>query len=181
MSDSNGIKQKLQERVKELNGLYALLNVINKPGATVEKVFQTLLDLIPPAWQYPEITAARIIFEGKEYKTNNFQDTEWKQSSIIVVDDEIMGSIEVCYLQQQVEDYEGPFLKEERNLIEGLKQQLVNFIKRSKAESVAKEYTEELEKLNQFMTDREDRMIELKQEVDELRTKLNLPTKYGYL
>jgi len=41
----------------------------------LEDILQAILDLIPPAWQYPEITCARIIFNGYEFTTKNYKNS----------------------------------------------------------------------------------------------------------
>ena len=76
-----------------------------------------MVNLLPAGWQYPEIACARIIFEGKEYKTDNFKETAWKQASEIIVHDKNIGAVEVFYLEERPIIAEGPFLKEERDLI----------------------------------------------------------------
>ena len=61
----------LRERLKELNCLYNLTNIVKNTSISFEDSIQKIVELIPPAWQYPEITCARIVIEGKEYKTKN--------------------------------------------------------------------------------------------------------------
>ncbi|GAJ16942.1 unnamed protein product, partial [marine sediment metagenome] len=75
----------LGERVKELNCLYGISKVLEKSGISLEKIVQGTADLIPPASQYPEITCARIILDGQEYKTEKFRETIWKHASDIMV------------------------------------------------------------------------------------------------
>ncbi len=88
----------LGERIKELNCLYGVSNLVEKPGATLEEIIQGTLDLIPPSWQYPEITCARVILNDQVYKTDNFEETEWKQARDIIVNNEQVGSLEVYYV-----------------------------------------------------------------------------------
>jgi PAS domain S-box-containing protein len=73
--------------------------------------------LRPPAWQYPDIAAARITFDGKVFKTRNFRKTRWTQSADIVVGGERAGKAEVSYLKKMPKEKEGPFVEEERKLI----------------------------------------------------------------
>jgi two-component sensor histidine kinase/PAS domain-containing protein len=62
--------------------------------------------------------------EDQEYKTDNFKETVWKQASDIVAHGERIGTVEVCYLGQKPEIDEGPFMKEERDLIDALARRL---------------------------------------------------------
>ena len=123
----------LGERVKELNCLYGISNLVEKPDISLEEIFQGLVDLIPPSWQYPEITCSRIILEDKEYKTENFKETNWKQSSEIFVTGKRVGVLELCYLEEKPEINEGPFLKEERSLIDAITERLGHIIERIQA------------------------------------------------
>ena len=120
----------LDERVKELNCLYGISSLVEKPGISLEEIFQGLVDLIPPSWQYPEITSARILLEDKEYKTENFKETSWKQSSEIIATGKRLGVLEICYLEEKPEIDEGPFLKDERNLIDAITVRLGRIIER---------------------------------------------------
>ncbi len=114
----------LDERVKELNCLYGISKIRERNDIAFEEMLQEIVDLIPPSWQYPETTCARIIIEGQEYKTKNFKETVWKQTSNIIVHDERIGIFEICYLEEKPESDEGPFLKEERSLISAIAERL---------------------------------------------------------
>jgi len=135
----------LGERVKELNCLYGISNLVDNPDISLEDIFQGVVDIIPPSWQYPEITCSRIILEDEEYKTVNFKETGWKQSSEIFVTGKRMGTLEVCYLEERPEIYKGPFLKEERHLIDEITDRLGIIIDRKRAEEAIRRAKDELE------------------------------------
>jgi len=101
----------LDERVKEWNCLYGISKIRERSDIAFEEMFQEIVDLIPSSWQYPEITYERIIIEGQEYKTKNFKETIWKQTSNIVVHGKRSGILEIFYLEEKPESDEGPFLK----------------------------------------------------------------------
>ncbi len=107
----------LNERVKELNCLYGISHLVEKRGISLEEIIKGTVDLIPSSWQYPEITCARIILGDLKFKTNNFRKTEWRQACDIIAHDELSGTVEVYYLEGKPACHEGPFLKEERTLI----------------------------------------------------------------
>ena len=117
------------ERVKELRCLYAFSNLLESPGISLPKIFQGLIGIIPGGWQYPEITCARIVLQDQVFKTANFKETVWKQVSPIVVDGEDVASLEICYLEERPEYHEGPFLREERDLLNALTSRLGQTIK----------------------------------------------------
>ena len=64
----------LRERVKELTCLYSLAQLTEHSGISLAEVLQGTVELLPPAWQYPEITAGRIVFDGQVYMTINFRE-----------------------------------------------------------------------------------------------------------
>lgn len=131
----------LRERVKELNLLYSVSELLRQPELSLVYTLKRVADLIPQAWQYPGITCARILLDEQAFQTDNFRETQWKQASPIIVDGKEAGSIEVCYLEERSECDEGPFLKEERGLIKVVSERLGASIeqKRTDAELRARE------------------------------------------
>ena len=93
----------LKERVKELNCLYGIAEQIERSGNSIEMLLQGIVELFPGSWQYPEITVARILFEGKEYVTSNFRNTCWKQAANIKVGGKEVGVVEVYYIEEKPE------------------------------------------------------------------------------
>lgn len=124
----------LKERIKELRCLYGVANLLQDSNISEEMFIQKVLKLIPPAWQFPAITCSRIIFESKEYRSNKFRETRWKQSSDIIQSGMKVGAIEVYYLKKKPIESEGPFLREERDLIDALSKQIGLFIERKRAD-----------------------------------------------
>jgi PAS domain S-box-containing protein len=141
----------LGESVKELNCLYGLSKLIEKPEISIDQVFAGIIELIPPSWQYPDICAAKITCCNKEYKTANYKVTSWTQSSDIKKYGEKIGAIEVTYLQEKPVIDEGPFLKEERLLINALSERLGKVIERLEAEKSLKENEEKYRTLFETM------------------------------
>jgi two-component sensor histidine kinase/CheY-like chemotaxis protein/ligand-binding sensor protein len=124
----------LGERIKEISCLYEIDEIGRKERLTVEEVLEKAVRIIPPGWQYPEITGSCITFENRKYKTKNFKKTKWMQRVDIIVNAKKAGLVEVCYLKEKPEDYEGPFLKEERNLIDAVVKRLAQTIEHKRAE-----------------------------------------------
>jgi hypothetical protein len=109
----------LSERVKEISCLYSVISFLsNKKYASEEEKIHDILRIIPTGWQYPEDTCVQIILEGKEYKTDNFKETPWRQTAEILVNGEPKGILAVSYLQEKPAKDEGPFYMEERTLID---------------------------------------------------------------
>jgi len=129
----------VNERIKELNCFFSLSKLIERPGISLAEILQGTVGLLPPGYQYSDITCARIVFENKEFKTENFKITKWKQSVGIKVHGKKAGYVEVYYLQDKPRDYEGPFLKEERRLITAIAERLGKIAERKEAEEQLKE------------------------------------------
>jgi PAS domain S-box-containing protein len=122
--EKDNLINQLNERVKELDCLYGVSKIVDMHEHSLGATFQKTADLIPNSWQYPEVTCDRIVFDGKEYRSGNFLETKWAQSSDIVISGQKRGFIQVCYLDERPDNREGPFLEEERHLINGLSRQL---------------------------------------------------------
>jgi len=143
----------LGERVKELNCLYGISELVEKPDIASEEIIQGTVNLIPSAWQYPEITCARVILEGEEFRTEDFRETTWKQASDIVVHGQRIGAVEVYYLEERPESDEGPFLEQERALISAIAARLGETIERKQAEDALRESQERLARFMNAATD----------------------------
>jgi PAS domain S-box-containing protein len=124
----------LGNRNKELNCLYGLSKLIEEKGDSTDHVFQGTVELIPNAWQYPEITCARLIVENKEFSTPNWKETRIKQVADINVLGVPAGRLEICYLEQPPKNNGEPFLQEERDLANAIVQRLGRMIERKRAE-----------------------------------------------
>jgi len=134
--------KELDERVKELNCLYGISNVVEKRDISLNAIFQGIVEIIPSSWQYPEITCSRIIFEDDKYISKGFKETVWKQSQEIYAHGKPVGNIEVYYLEEKPEINEGPFLKEERDLIDAIAGRSGRIVERKRAEKALRESEE---------------------------------------
>ncbi len=117
-------EQALGERVKELGCLYRLSMLSSQHNLNLEDFLGEAVELLPPSWQYPEITCARIVYQDKIFATDDFTSTPWKLSSQLHVRGRQVGLIEVYYREEKPELAEGPFLMEERLLIDEIALQI---------------------------------------------------------
>ncbi len=107
----------LQERAKELNCLYEVEQILSRFDIPMDEALQQIVDVIPPGWQYPDICCAVIDVEDRRFETRPFTPTTWVLSADILVQDDIVGSLSVWYLEKRPKEDIGPFLKEEDRLI----------------------------------------------------------------
>jgi len=116
----NRLVEELKERAKELNCLYAVQEALSKPGLNTDDALTKIIEVIASGWQFPEICVSRIRIGEKVYQSSGFQETKWSLHSDIIVQDQKRGKISIFYTEEKPEEDEGPFLLEERRLINTL-------------------------------------------------------------
>ncbi|MFY9942988.1 MAG: sigma-54-dependent Fis family transcriptional regulator [Desulfobacterales bacterium] len=129
----------LAERIKELNCLYGISNLLENHGVSLSWIMQRAVELIPAAWQYPQNACARILLDGEEYTSRNFKATPWRQSTTIILNDEPVGGVDVFYLQAPPENPAGPFLEEEERLLRAIGERLSKVLWLKRSEEALKE------------------------------------------
>ena len=107
----------LHERLKELRCLFAVSNSLST-RRSLSEVFEDTVHALVAGFQYPEITRARLQYGEVEVTSHRFEDTPWRLASGIVVDGVERGRIEVFYTEERPEAGVGPFLGEERDLVD---------------------------------------------------------------
>lgn len=142
--DPAKVEVALLERIKELNCMYGMAILAERYSDSIEDFLRNLINILPPSWQYPEITCARILFDGKTYKSRGFNSSKWRQSSRILMYNEPMGEVEVFYLEERPPEDEGPFLKEERLLLDAIAEQIGKTAVRISAEQELRELNKQL-------------------------------------
>jgi len=143
-SDPEKVEIALRERIKELNCLYGMTQLAERYSDSIEDFLGELVDFLPPSWQYPEITCARISFKGKTFKSKGFQVTRWRQSSQIALYNETVGEVGVFYLKERPPADEGPFLHEERVLLDAIAHRIGATAMRISAEQELQEINKQL-------------------------------------
>ncbi len=124
----------LRERVKELTCMYNIANLAVSGYRITDHFLQQAAELLPPAYLYPEITQARIVLDAKTFQTTGFQESRHSQRADIVTGDFKRGMVEVVYLEPRPELDEGPFLAEERRLLDSVAREIALTIERRQAE-----------------------------------------------
>lgn len=127
-NDHNQELWALKERAKELRCLYNVAAALSRRDEAPQIVFQWVLDAIPPGWQFPEDTTARIEYLGRTHALPDFVDTPWRLSSPISIWRTSLGAIEVHYKTEKPVAWEGPFLKEERHLLDNIAHRLGEYL-----------------------------------------------------
>jgi signal transduction histidine kinase len=105
-------------------------------------LIEEIASLLPPAWQYPGIAAARVQLGEVEFRTPNFRSSRWSQKAEFTATDGRKGLVEVIYLAERPVAAEGPFLVEERKLINGVAAALKGYWERKRLEAEVLEISE---------------------------------------
>ena len=125
---------RLKERNKELGCLYQITELINDPNNSLDFVLQEAINILSSSYLYPEFACGRIFYGGKEYTTENFKKTEWKHDfQVDLADKNEKLTVEVYYLKEMPSMDDGPFLKEEKNLLETVGREMVTYLNRNQA------------------------------------------------
>jgi signal transduction histidine kinase len=135
----------LNHRIKELNCLYNISAITEEPDASLKNMLQPIVDLVPTAFQYPDITCAKIIMDGQGFCTKNFSLSPWKLSTDIFANNNRIGFIEVYYLEEKPIVQDGPFTKEEKALIKAISEQISRIVERKQAEDALENLNRTLE------------------------------------
>ncbi|MFP4248808.1 MAG: PAS domain S-box protein [Armatimonadota bacterium] len=111
----------LRERVKEMRALHQVAHLSGDHDRPLNEVVQDLVDVLPVSWQWSEVATGRVELEGSVYEAGQAEEPPVaRQSAAVTVDGDRIGQVEVRYHEERPEEDEGPFLAEERALIDAV-------------------------------------------------------------
>ncbi|MBW2732391.1 MAG: PAS domain S-box protein [Deltaproteobacteria bacterium] len=120
----------LRQRVKELTCLQRISKTIHREGIRTMEILEESVCALSVSWLHPESTVARIRIGDEVRSTGDVALCVATQVAQIRVAGKNSGTVEVGYLDEQPEADEGPFLREERNLIDAVAGLLGNALTR---------------------------------------------------
>ncbi len=126
----------LEDRVKELNCLYEVEELLRESDLGLDEILHRIAMLIPPAFQYPEICRAKITYRSKVFSSRSIKNSLWALSSDIVLQDQVVGSICVCYDEEKPELDVGPFLTDEKRLLDSVATRISHYLMYQKLKAV---------------------------------------------
>ena len=148
----NRSRFELRERVKELTCMYNLASLSASSEGHADRFLQAAAELLPPAYLYPEIARARIVFDSGDYRTAGAGEPVAVQRADIVIGDLKRGLVEVGYLESRPELDEGPFLNEERRLLDSVAREIALTLERRQAEIEQARLQEQLRHADRLAT-----------------------------
>ncbi len=136
----------LVERNKELSCLYNIARISGHPEIPLEGLIRSIVQLLPPAFQYPALAAARIELDGSQYATAGFRDAEPRLTETLVISGKPRGAIDIIYTTD-AGDSAGEqirFLPEEHRLLRTIARQAALLIEKKLADEKKSELENQL-------------------------------------
>ncbi|TFH01052.1 MAG: pyruvate, phosphate dikinase, partial [Calditrichales bacterium] len=114
----------LIERAKELNCIYEIETILHTPKLDTKDIFIKVSEILPSAMQFPEICVVKISFQDEIVAGLDVKDTAWFMREDLTIEKHILGWIKVFYLGKKPKAGFGPFLKEEKRVLEAVASRL---------------------------------------------------------
>lgn len=159
----NVVKQRtyeLDQRIKELDCLYGISAVVEKPNNSLDNMLGQIVDLILSGFRHPDLTCAKIVLADREFCSKNYNQTRFKQSVDILVGGNKVGSIEVSHLEKNRQSEDQMFTKDEMSLLEAVGKQLGRIAERKLAEEALEHVNISLEEALEKLTASNHELIE---------------------
>lgn len=142
----------LRERAKELGCLYELSQMAQRPGIEIDEVLERTVDMLPAAFQYPELAVARISFDNEVYASPGFRETDHVLRSTVLVEAAPRGTVEVRYHARKEEFSDRVFLDEEQKLLDAVARQIALIVEGKQAEQERHELEAQLRHADRLAT-----------------------------
>lgn len=123
----------LGEREKELKCLYKVHGIIRE-NLPVDAFLMEIVKHIWGGWQDPVNLRVKITFENLVYRESDWEETDWRQSADIIIDEKISGTIEVFYIRDRKPADGNRFLPEEQKLLNTIAANVSTYIYHKKLE-----------------------------------------------
>jgi len=120
--------------MKELHCLQQIESIISASQGPIDAMLEQIVATIPKAWLHPASAIARICRGERCCQTGDLEQCQSVQSAEIRVRDTLHGSVTVGYIDRFELASEGPFLAEERLLLDTIATRLGSLIARELAE-----------------------------------------------
>ena len=133
------LAQQLGERIKELNCLFGISEIVERADRSLDRILQDIVELLPMSWTHVDVACARILLNEEDVRSKHYGEVVSTQRADIRLYGETAGAIEVSYLEPRPPQEEGPFLKEERRLLTAVAERVGHIVERLTAEGLLRE------------------------------------------
>jgi PAS domain S-box-containing protein len=124
----------LRERIKELSCLQEIGRIVEAEGGALDRIFERAIEVLKRSWMHAETTVACIRFDEREFCTGDLARCGAVQTAALTVSGQKRGSVQVGYRETHPEQDEGPFMREERELLDAVSERLGHAIERQETE-----------------------------------------------
>ncbi|MBL7966958.1 MAG: PAS domain S-box protein [Prolixibacteraceae bacterium] len=153
----------LKERMKELNCLNSISEIMSNPQLSIDDACQSIVQIIPASWQFPDFAQASISIQDKTYNTGKFKDCLNCMVREITTNEHVWGKITVCYPEENLPFHHQLFLPEESTLLYSIAERLGNFISKAQIQKHLEEselkYRSLIERINDVIYEIDDKGI----------------------
>ncbi|MCG3130750.1 MAG: Adaptive-response sensory-kinase SasA [Phycisphaerae bacterium] len=150
--DDRRAQHALRERVKELSCLYGIARVLEEAEWSIEETLERVVRLLPPAWQFPDIVAARLRVDDHERALGDLGRAAHRHAAAIVIEGVIRGTVEVGYVEERPEFIEGAFLTEEHHLLAAVARETALHVQRCEARAERRQLTTKMRQADRLAT-----------------------------
>jgi PAS domain S-box-containing protein len=120
----------LRERVTEQRCLYAIVRATEDVSKPVPEMLTEVAEILPTGWCHPKTVAACIEWDGRQYATAGYASAAWRLSADLSVDGAVRGKVTMAHHIPCRRLDEGPFLPEERALLDTIAVRLSTVLRR---------------------------------------------------
>ncbi|MEX1198917.1 MAG: ATP-binding protein [Pseudohongiellaceae bacterium] len=134
-------QRQLQERIKEQQCLYSVLELATDDNRPVTEICRETAQLIPAGMLHEDEAMARVHYNGEVFSSGNWNEVRACIDSPIRIGEELFGRVEVAYPRELPDQpgNEGPFLVEEHTLLDSIAMHLARMLEHRKMrESLAR-------------------------------------------
>lgn len=133
-----GLRAELQERVKELSFLHHATRLLNMRGEPRD-IIRSVVELLPSAWRYPELAAARVCVGELEIASREYVPSSVFLRAELASSGARSGFVEVSYPEEMAGELPQPFLREEVSLLASCAELLQGYLERMDADGARQE------------------------------------------
>ena len=127
----------LRRAVRELDCLYSISRIAEMRDVSLEDIFRRVAEVIRFSWRNPESTCARLVVEGREFATDNFEEGGRESSADIIVENEKIGCVQVYQFDEPAQHEHGEAAKQEKGLLAVIADRLAGMIERVRSREAA--------------------------------------------
>jgi signal transduction histidine kinase len=154
--DRHALLHDLQERIKEATAIHETARLIQDDRMGTQLILERIAALVPPAMQFPDVAAARATYGGLSVCTPGFAESAQSLSRAFRTRDGVDGTLDVIYTCERPAAAEGPFLLEERQLIDSMAGMIAATIDRRVSDLELKRRAGQLEALSRKLIEAQE-------------------------